>query len=278
MAPIFWQKFSQKFGSKLNGVERDHADGVIISSDSPEAFEEIFWKYQFPEFYDKNAFASNYFSLKEVRSIKDKFISHIRKTKLIRQNELLNTSPKELRYLSKNNKNIIRIELLLNIFNQPTIIVPFRNPLEQSASLLFQHKRFLELQQKEPFILKYMDFLGHHEFGMGLKPINFNGWYDNTSYQPKDLNFWLEYWATSYQSLVKHKKNVVFISYDNLVSNPENQLKSLANQLKINDDTLLNLSNNIRQPTAYNKGDFDFDTALLNDADDIYSTLTEISI
>ena len=43
LAPNLWSKISLKRGdTELN--ERAHGDGIKVSTDSPEAFEEVFWK------------------------------------------------------------------------------------------------------------------------------------------------------------------------------------------------------------------------------------------
>ena len=45
-----------------------------------------------------------------------------------------------------------------------------REPISHSISLLNQHLNFLEIQKKDPFVLEYMNSLGHFEFGLNTKP------------------------------------------------------------------------------------------------------------
>jgi hypothetical protein len=54
-----------------------------------------------------------------------------------------NTQMGSGRYLSKNNNNILRVSTIKKAFPRAIIIVPFRDPLQQSNSLLSQHQRFL---------------------------------------------------------------------------------------------------------------------------------------
>ena len=54
------------------------------------------------------------------------------------------------------------------------MIVLFRHPLYHLASLLNQHFKTNQLQKNNKFaIIKYMQWLAHHEFGMNHKPFNF---------------------------------------------------------------------------------------------------------
>ena len=52
LSPNIWAFFS-KFLKKSNYTERAHKDGIKINTDSPEAFEEVFWKIMMREKYIK---------------------------------------------------------------------------------------------------------------------------------------------------------------------------------------------------------------------------------
>ena len=108
LAPNLWSRLSfNKQESDL--VERAHGDGIKVSIESPEAFEEVFWN-TFDE-YDG--------------SIKEKFRNYVR---------LINQKYKKKRYLSKNNQNIRRLELISSTFPNSKILIPFRNPIQQAYS------------------------------------------------------------------------------------------------------------------------------------------------
>lgn len=100
----------------------------------------------------------------------------------------------KLRYLSKNNANISRVDDLLEMFPSSTIIAPFWHPLAYVGSLTRQHDRFLKEQLTDIFTRRYLKWLGHYEFGEYIMPINFDNWLKNKKY-PYEVNqdFCLEY-------------------------------------------------------------------------------------
>lgn len=196
MAPGLQSTLS--FNQKINAeklFERAHGDGVMISKSSPEAFEEVFW--------------STYDSSDE--DIKKLFTNYI---------ALINFVRGKNKYLSKNNQNIKRIETISSFFPNSKILIPFRNPLDQSVSLLNQHKKFIKINNKNKFIRHYMKLIGHTEFGPEYKPmylINKDIKYKNFN----TINHWLEQWRDNYSYLYSLKtklKNVYFISYDKFIS------------------------------------------------------------
>ncbi len=204
LAPNLWSKIS--FNKKnLELKERAHGDGIKVSSESPEAFEEVFWK----------TFAND-------EELEEKFRIYI--TNIIHKY-------KKKRYLSKNNQNIRRINLINSIFNNSKILIPFRDPIQHAYSLKTQHEKFVEEAKTDNFISKYMKLIGHTEFGPNYIPIhnknlNFNNYFE--------INHWLEQWLLIYsnvfQSLI-NEQNVYFISYEKLCSNQDYwfQIQKLVN-------------------------------------------------
>lgn len=201
LAPNIWSKISLH-KEKNTQIERAHADGIKISADSPEAFEEVFWMT-----FDNNQ-----------NITKKKFKNYV---------QLINHSYKKERYLSKNNQNIKRLDLIAEIFPLSTILIPFRNPIQHAFSLLSQHKRFIEYSKKDKFISSYMGWIGHTEFGPNYIPIhnknlNFIDYYD--------INHWLEQWYISYQichDYFNNKENFHFICYEQLCSSKKYWLNIL---------------------------------------------------
>ena len=146
LAPNLWSKLS--FNKKdIDLVERAHGDGIKVSTESPEAFEEVFWMT-----FDESD-----------KDTKNKFKKYI---------QLTNHKYHKKRYLSKNNQNIRRLELISKIFPDSKILIPFRNPIQHAYSLFSQHKRFIEDSKKDNFISKYMKWIGHTEFGPNYNPIH----------------------------------------------------------------------------------------------------------
>ena len=206
LAPNLWSKIS--FNKKnLELKERAHRDGIKVSKESPEAFEEVFWKT---------------FSDEEYEELEDKFRVYVRN--IIRKY-------KKERYLSKNNQNIKRVKLITSIFSNSRILIPFREPIQHAYSLLTQHKKFIEDSKNDKFIGKYMKWIGHTEFGPNYIPIQ----NQNLNYQNDlEINHWIEQWYLTYnetfQSL-KNMMNVHFISYAKLCSNRDYwyQIQKLLN-------------------------------------------------
>ena len=78
--------------------------------------------------------------------------------------------------------------------------------MQHANSLLNQHLRFSQLQKEDDFIKRYMNYLGHNEFGLNHKPwnnpINFN--------DLNNINYWLEQWYLFYKFIYNK-----FQSYEN---------------------------------------------------------------
>lgn len=190
LAPNLWSKISPR---KINREvkERAHGDGINFSIDSPEAFEEVFWK----TFDDADQETFEKFKI---------YIANI----LYRYN-------KE-RYVSKNNQNIRRLSIISDYFPKSFILIPFRDPIQHANSLLNQHKKFIKLSEQDKFVGKYMDWIGHTEFGPNYKPINNMNLVFKDDF---DINHWIEQWYLSYNKCFENlinKKNVIFICYERL--------------------------------------------------------------
>ncbi len=203
LAPNLWSKIS--FNKKDNNlIERAHGDGIKVSSTSPEAFEEVFWM----------TFSEN------DKDIKKKFKNYV---------HLINQRYQNERYLSKNNQNIKRLELISSTFPNSKILIPFRNPIQHSYSLLSQHKKFIEESKKEKFVSNYMKWIGHTEFGPNYNPINNKNLYYRDDL---DINHWLEQWYLTYKNCLetlKDNDNIYFICYEKLCTSREYWINILKN-------------------------------------------------
>ena len=195
LAPNFWKKISpNKSHDKFH--ERSHGDGIRVSTNSPEAFEEVFWK----TFTDNSIIRDELFI---------KFISLI-----LKKNN-------KTRYLSKNNQNIKRLNLINEIFPCSIILIPFRDPLQHAFSLYSQHMKFIKVQNKDSFIRNYMNWIGHSEFGLDYRMIHpSNLLYPNE----KEFNHWLEQWYLTYKTVLELSSEhgeFYLISYESLCNNPK---------------------------------------------------------
>lgn len=195
LAPNLWSKLSfNKKDSDL--VERAHSDGIKVSSESPEAFEEVFWMT-----FDEDE-----------KDTIEKFKNYV---------QLINHRYQKKRYLSKNNQNIKRLKLISNTFPNSKILIPFREPIQHAYSLFSQHQKFIKYSKKDKFISNYMKWIGHTEFGPNYIPIH------NSNLNFKNdlnINHWLEQWYLTYQNCyetLKNEENVYFICFEQLCSSEE---------------------------------------------------------
>jgi hypothetical protein len=205
----------------------------------------------------------------------DFFRSHMKKIVALRaENE------STLRYLSKNNLNISRLACLPSAFPDAKIIVPFREPLQHASSLLKQHRAFLEAHRDDAFASAYMAGIGHYDFGVHLRPVNFDGWLDRDRRPDAlELGFWVEYWIAAYRNILKYiGGRVQLISYEKLTSSPSAGLEWLASFLELDDvSRLAEHAARIRAP-----GDHEIDTStvgkgLIGEARDLYTELLKRS-
>ena len=199
LAPHFSKIFNKK---KFKQKERLHNDGISIDLDSPEALDEIF-------------FNNN-----------EEFI----KRELLDYIQLILNCEKKNKYLSKNNLNFKRIDLINSILPNSKFLIPIREPLQHAYSLLKQHINFCKLQKDDDFVRRYMNYLGHNEFGLDHKPWNNSINFTNLN----DINYWLEQWYLFYQNIFNNYKAYKcchFIIYENL-NNP-NYLKEMIKKINL---------------------------------------------
>ena len=232
LSPNIWSYISKLF-KKSNSKERAHKDGIKIDIDSPEAFEEVFWKIFSKKNYIEDKKLTEHNLDSEILTEFQTFI------------ELVCQSKNKKNYLSKNNNNILRLTDLSNYINKGKIIIMFRDPLNHCASLKRQYFNFLKLHKEDKFFLNYMTFLGHYEFGLSYKSL----FVDDKSDNKNDLDFWLKKWCYVYSNLIEknNSRNILFLSYESFCENPKNSLNKIINNediiLKMNFENLKN--NNI---------------------------------
>jgi Sulfotransferase family len=235
MAPILWSRLSSAFRKRDELRERAHGDGMQFGYDSPEAFEEILWRAFWPEKYTDSGIA-----LWHVEDVKDDarafFVEHMKKIIALRRPDKI----RDGRYISKNNCNIARIDLICRMFPQAKILVPIRHPLDHAASLLRQHRNFLEMHKNEAFIRRYMADLGHYEFGDLHRPIAFLGIDELLSNRnPLELDYWLAYWIAAFEHVLDRRDKVLLMSYEAICIDGKRRLTDLCTQLEIPGEGML---------------------------------------
>ncbi len=237
--PFVLSPYLSKFFLRKNIIEKDriHNDGIKYNLNSPEAFDEIF-------FNNNQEF------------IKNELLNYLK---------LILLSKDKSKYLSKNNLNYKKINLISSILPNSNFLIPIREPLQQSYSLFNQHLHFSELQKKNDFVRRYMNYLGHNEFGL-----NHKSWNNSLNFNDlNNINYWLEQWVLFYQNIYdkyKYNNNCIFVVYEKLTD--LNYLKFLCKKITLNKFEDLNL----KFFKNYNKEiNVNYDNNIYTSAKNIYS-------
>jgi hypothetical protein len=224
--PVLWNKFSSGIRSKGVARERAHGDGLFISEDSPEAFEEVLWRKYFPLNYTDRGIGIWQSGSDEFA---DYFCTHMQKIVSLRCHDQPGS-----RYVSKNNGNIARTSAIMEMFPDAKIVVPLRDPIEHAISMWRQHLNFLDLQTRDQFVGQYMADVGHYEFGGLHRPIQFPGLAPGIEgLSTGSLDYWIAYWIAAFEFL-SEQANVCFLSYERLCERPAEEFPRLCKQLELN--------------------------------------------
>lgn len=240
LAPNMWKKLSRwGVGGNEQKVERAHGDGLLVNIDSPEALEEVFWRVHEPHIYqDTDSLSAHEAKASSLSALED-YISCI----MLATEQ---TAIPSKRYLSKNNNHLLRLPSLLSHFQCAKILIPIREPLEHAESLRRQHLKWVQRHQDDSFSLSYMNWLAHHEFGLGHKPFNFQA-IQETALEvsteefgdPNQLNYWLNRWTDAYSYLEtilaqsEYDQQLYVVDYHALSTNPKQTLTRVFNYLEL---------------------------------------------
>lgn len=210
LAPNLWKRFSARWQQRQEEHLRAHGDRIMVSADSPEALEEVFWRIFTGADYIRRDGLVPYSPDGDARA---RFRSYVAAV-------LASGEPGQRRYLSKNNNNILRLSALRDAFPEALVVIPFRHPATQASSLWRQHKLFCRMQEESPFVRSYMDWLGHHEFGQGHRPFLFGGG-PPRGLSPEVPDYWLDTWTRTHEALAAqvHERHL-FVCYEDLCSDP----------------------------------------------------------
>ena len=197
--PVLWNRFLDYASPRAaEPRERAHRDGIVVTRESPEAFEEMLWMSFFPGLHDSaqsNVLGSETRAPEFERFYRD----HVRKLLMLRGGN---------RYVSKGNYNVTRLEYLLSMFPDARFVVPVRNPEWHVASLMKQHHLFTAGQRRHPRATAHLERSGHFEFGLHRRPINTGDaaavgrvlacWREG-----RELEGWARYWAMVYDHVLE---------------------------------------------------------------------------
>lgn len=265
LSPMLWNRLSRGFRRSGGDRPRVHGDGMSVSFSTPEAFEEAAWRAFWPDKYREDRIEP-WTGEEDLGEFGEFFVNHMRKMVALRRAA---GAARAERYLSKNNANISRTRMLIRLFPNARIVVPVRHPMRHVRSLLRQHGNFLKLHAEDRFGRRYMESIGHFEFGEALKPIDMGGWLGEAgNLSPLDTDYWLTYWIHTFETLLaQQSEQLVFLSYERLCTEPRDSLHKLAAVLGIDDPMpLLAQTERFRLPERYEPETPEGDSALRNRA------------
>lgn len=216
LAPNTWRKIYHPNDKRTK--ERSHKDGIKIGLNSNEALEEYFFKALSQDAYLKAD------RIKEYALSEDEYHDYLAYQSLIRR------SSAEI-YLAKNNNFLLRYKSVRAYNANFLFVVLFRNPLLHATSLLEKHLYYSELQKEDPFVEEYMNWLGHHEFGLSQKAFQF-GEKEPPQGAKNNLDYWLKIWLNYYEyALQIEDAQSLFIPYESLCANPQENLELILGKL-----------------------------------------------
>ncbi len=256
LAPVLWDRVAGRlYGNTSNPVERAHGDGIAVTADSPEAIEEMLWMAFHSQAHDPSR--DNRIRPGDVSQEFSVFYrDHIRKLLWLRQGT---------RYLTKNNNNLVRLSGILSLFPEARMIIPVRDPVAHIASLMRQHERFSAAQTKYDAALRYMQRVGHYEFGLDRRPLNVGNAKTTKTIEDlwragREVEGWSLYWANLHEFLAKQRQDdatvrdaTLIVRFEDLCTDPDGMLKRIFAHAKLsaNDALIASMAQRIRVPSYY---------------------------
>lgn len=254
--PYWWNRWLDRIPRKQRpAVERSHRDGIAVTPESPEAFEEPLWMAFFPGLHDptRSAVLDRDTERPDFAAF---YRDHLRKLLSIRGRS---------RYVAKGNYNLTRLAYLQRLFPDARFVIPVRDPLWHIASLMKQHRLFLAGEEGNPRALRHLQRVGHFEFGQDRRPINpgdaeavreiMDLWA-----QGEEVRGWARYWALLHDFLADQLERDAglraacrVVRYEELCARPAEILAELLAfcALPADDSLVAELAAPIRFPDYY---------------------------
>lgn len=257
--PYLWNRWLDKVPQRTEqAAERTHADGIKVTSESPEAFEEVLWMAYFPEIHDSTR--SSVLTRDTSNPKFERFYrEHIRKLLAVR---------KASRYIAKGNYNVSRLGYLRRIFGDARFIIPVRDPVWHIASLMKQHRLFLAGERDHPQALTHMQRVGHFEFGLDRRAINLDDDEAVADIQAcwergDDVLGWARYWALIHNHIMDRleadadlREAALVVRFEDLCQAPRDYLERILEHcgLPIDSAFLDDAASGIHFPSYYEPG------------------------
>jgi hypothetical protein len=233
--------------------ERMHKDRIMVTTESPEAMEEVLWMAFFPHLHDPAH--SNLLDGRTGHPEFETFLTdHIRKLLAVRTGS---------RYISKNNYNVTRLGYLARMLPDASFLLPVRAPLAHVASLMKQHDLFCRVQTDSEAARRHLRLAGHFEFGLDRRPINPG---DSAAVaaiadcwaRGEEARGWAKYWALIYRHVADRLAadaalagRCLLLRYEDLCDCPEATMAAIFRHIGFPIDQAARIAHGLRQPEYY---------------------------
>lgn len=237
--PNFWTPYWRNWLADRVGrdrsapVERSHRDRIRVNRESPEAVEEAIWMQFFDHLHDptRNQVLDH---ATENPAFERFYREHIAKLLAVRG---------ATRYLAKGNYNATRLGYLLKLYPDARIVIPWREPIAQVASLVKQDRLFSRMAAEDPRVPVQLARSGHFEFGPGKRAVQV-GDHDaahaiEQAWHSGDLaEGWARYWTSIYGAVLERIETdpavaaaSMTVNYEALCREPQARLEGLFEHL-----------------------------------------------
>lgn len=266
--PWLWDRWLARVPEqKESAAERAHGDGIAVTSQSPEAFEEVLWMAFFDSIHDsaRSSVLDRETSHPEFERF---YAEHLRKLLAIRNGR---------RYVAKGNYNLMRLQYLQKQFADARFVLPIRDPVWHIASLMKQQTLFEAGERAHPRALEHMRRVGHFEFGLDRRPIHTGDaetlaqverlWADG-----REVEGWAHYWAMIYADVADRldadprlKQAALVIRYEDLCGDSRRVLGEFYSHcnLAIDEAALHAAADRLHLPDYYKPAFDDDELALI---------------
>jgi hypothetical protein len=193
--PYWWRRATSAVRAS-EPRERPHGDRMMVTSESPDALEEMLWMAFFPACHDPGR--DNRLGAHDRNAAFEAYYpNHIRKLLL---------AERAARYAAKANYHVARLPYLLRLFPDARIVLPVRDPVGHVSSLMRQHEWFSQGHRTSRKSLAYMRRSGHFEFGLDRRPLNLGDGLRVQEVQAawkcgEEARGWALYWDLVYRHL-----------------------------------------------------------------------------
>lgn len=272
LTPYWWNRWlalvplTQK-KEQEQAQERAHKDGIEVTSQSPEAFEEMLWMAFFPETHDPTQ-SSVKGRHAEHPAFERFYDEHIRKLLAVRKRQ---------RYVAKGNYNLVRLGYLHRLYPQAKFVLVIRDPVWHIASLMKQQALFMAGETSEPRALEHMRRVGHYEFGLDRRAINVGNDEETRRITAlweagNEVEGWARYWAAIYAHLAdtldedpELRKACLIVRYEDLCGTPRESLQAVFDhaELELEPQALAEAASGLHAPTYYKPRFSDAEVAMI---------------